>query len=273
MPYLIGAIGGLFACIGLLLTQPGNVLETYWINEAIRVSAFLGFGIRIVLFCALGAFWIYLNPQPGNASSSIAGNARLTVFQLGMAAPFAIGALFATIAAGEVDKASKAPELTNQTGQEQVGDAPSTFGGFWTGLLGKPLPKPLVVAALAEASQKEVAGSVAEQIANEAPEKFKGSERRSYSDALVELSRSTPQAHYEIVAGLFAALQTGGPYEYRINLYILRTLGSIAKWVPTPEQNAALAKLAEDPLAKDPTFKYWLEKTYATRQAAPRPLG
>jgi len=252
MVYAIGAVGGLAACIGLLLSQADNVLESYFAYEAVRAYAFTGFGLRVALFCALGAFWVFLNPS----------TVPLTVFQLGMAAPFAIGALFSAVAEKEPPKT--AVHIENGSGQVQAGEKTTSFGAFWTGLLGKPLPPSISEEVSSRVESGEQNGSVAEKIAGDIVEKFRGNLRKDYSDTLIALYESNHDARSAIVNGLFLALQSNGYYEYRINLYILRTLGMLQSWTPTAEQSTKLATLSSDPLSRDPTFRFWVDKAIAS---------
>lgn len=88
--------------------------------------------------------------------------------------------------------------------------------------------------------------------------KFNGADRRKASDQLVQLY---PDNKAAVIKALIDALLTDGPDSYRVNLYIVRTLGSIQpNWEGTSEQLAKIQALKTSQNYQDPTFKKWVDR-------------
>lgn len=263
MIYIVGALGGLGALVGLVMSSVSAVLQSYFDYAEVTAYALWGFAVRVGLFAAIGALWVYLNRE----------TERLKAFQLGIVAPFAIAALLSS----QLPKADAATgDIVNRQGENQVAERVSPFAAFWTGLLARPLAKPLGLPATVPVTDlyPETAPTLnlASQVTEQAVEEFTGDDRRVFSDRLVELYKNTPAARPEIVTGLVDALQSEGAFEYRTNLYILRTLGTLDGWTAQPDQLQAVEALADDQLAEDPTFRSWLSQATATAAVSDEPM-
>ena len=86
--------------------------------------------------------------------------------------------------------------------------------------------------------------------------KFKGPERSSASDQLVQLYALDKRA---VIKALIDGILDSGPDAYRVNLYIARTLGSIPNWEGSDFQLGRLRALSTTSNYRDATFKYWVD--------------
>ena len=112
----------------------------------------------------------------------------------------------------------------------------------------------------------EVDPDTKKQIA-ELVKKLDGPERLDASDLLVNLYKED-RNRMEIIRALIDSILPVGPTSYRVNLYILRTLGSLqTPWEGTPSQYNRINDLKITNDYKDAIFRYWADKALANFRA------
>jgi hypothetical protein len=97
---VVGCIGGLFAAIGgsLLTVEPGAASDS-----TLPLVWGLGQALKILLFVAVGGFWVWLNTSEKN---------RMSVFQSGMVAPAMLSAMLAAAFPTNAGAASEASSIS-----------------------------------------------------------------------------------------------------------------------------------------------------------------
>ena len=243
MPHLIcGGIGGIISVLAVLIVSNGEPLAGYVANLGVPPAGQLlvGYTVKVMGLFLLGGFWVWLNRETN----------RLKAFQLGIAAPAVITGMIATYQTKEAaaptppssqgssflfSSAYAQDSLKNEAAAES-----SIFGNIIGGILNEPITATLPVERL--------------------PERFSGADRRIASDRLIQLYDSNKD---QVVKSVVDALQKDGD-NYRINIYVARTLGLIpGGWEGTVSQKEAVESLRSTRSYQDKTFKENVDRAIA----------
>ncbi|MDR4305055.1 hypothetical protein IHQ68_00240 [Chelatococcus sambhunathii] len=239
--WAVGAVGGAAVVLVALFTEPGNPARSYYsfISSNIGMAALFGWIFRLMLITVVGAVWVLWNNE----------TVSLKAFQLGIAAPAALAALLG------IQANTKSSDVPLQVQQKEV-----LFDAFWAGVQGKAIS----VAGIGEIASQNAGSDESQQATSSIIERFSGANRRSASDALSQIWIEQSQDRASIVNQLFSAiLPASDQYGYRVNLYIVRTLGILGqKWNGSEQQKEKLKSL-KSIFNNDQTMNYWVDRAVA----------
>lgn len=231
--FFCGGFGGIVSLVALLIVSNGEPLASYVTNLSVPGvgGKFVGYLIKATGLFGLGAFWVWINSEKD----------KLRAFQLGIAAPAIITGMIATYEAKNQDnrhqnRADQAFSFVS-TAHAQVAPPDSSrpssvFQDIIGGILNEPIITDLPIEKL--------------------PERFSGNDRRSASDQLISLY---PDNKEKVVNAVLGAIQLSGD-NYRVNIYVARTLGLIpGGWQGNENQKQAIEALKKTRAYNDITFK------------------
>lgn len=248
-----GAFGGATVALSALILDEWGLIPSYLVlYDVVGLAPFLGLIARIGMFVALGAFWVHVFSEVK----------PLKAIQLGIAAPAALAAAIG------IEVSSSANDVPIDEANQ------STLNYYWAfaaGLQAKKLSPRVSENAITQTEfRTEPTASVDDnfyRIVSDLIDQFSGPNRRSASDAIVNAyNEGNMEKQRIIVARLIGNSMSEGRYAYRVNLYILRTLGLLSEWSCKETECKDFRMM--NSLTSDETYTSWYNRASSKLDAS-----